>query len=174
MNHRVWIALALLLPLFTPAAAQVKGPITLSVDVPSGKWKALRLRNLPTDAMIAVEVQTSRDVIVAFVDGTEYRRYPAVQRPLFSGRVEKQMSFSVTTVVAGDYFVVFDNLSGRESRAVTVKVRASRGARRDPAKETLHPPLAPIRLQYVPSDHSTPLIARMAGAYPLSLRLITK
>ena len=60
--------LALLFSLFTPAAAQVKGPITLSVDVLSGKWKTLRLRNVPAGAVVAVEVQTDRDVIVAFAD----------------------------------------------------------------------------------------------------------
>lgn len=132
--------LALLFSLFTPAAAQVKGPITLSVDVPPGKWKTLRLRDVPAGALVAVEVQTDRDVIVAFVDGSEYRRYPAVQRPLFSGRVEKHISFSVTTPAAGDYFVVFDNLSGHETRAVTVKVRAARGKPRDPTQEPLRPP----------------------------------
>ena len=150
MNRHVWMVLALLLCVSVPAAAQVNGPITLSVDVPSGKWKTVRLRNVPTGAIVAVEVQTSRDVIVAFVDGTEYRRYPAVRRPLFSGRVEKHISFSVTTSAAGDYFVVFDNLSGHESRAVTVKVLASRGTRRVPTQEGQQPQLSPIRLQMRP------------------------
>jgi hypothetical protein len=168
MNRRVWVALALFLSLFTPAAAQVKGPITLSVDVPSGKWKTLRLHNVPTGALVAVEVQTNQDVVVAFVDGAEYRRYPAVQRPLFSGRVEKHISFSVTTAAAGDYFLVFDNLSGREPRAVTVKVSASRGTQRVPTQETQHPRLAPIRLRHAPPDHSGTLITRKAEACPLS------
>ena len=168
MNWYVWMTLALLFSLFTPAAAQVKGPITLSVDVPSGKWKTLRLHNVPSDALVAVEVQTNRDVVVSFVDGTEYRRYPAVQRPLFSGRVEKNMSFSVTTPAAGDYFVVFDNLSGREPRAVTVKVLASQGTRRAPMQGTQHPRLAPMRLRHAPLDHSGTLITRKAEASPLT------
>jgi len=140
MNPHAWTGLVLLFFLLTPAAAQVKGPMTFTVEVPPGKWKTLRLRNVPSDALVAVEVQTNRDVVVAFVDGTEYKRYPAVQRPLFSGRVDKNISFSVTTPAAGDYFVVFDNLSGREPRTVTVKVRAARGKPRDPTQEPLRPP----------------------------------
>ena len=140
MNRNAWTGLAILFFLCTSASAQVKGPLTFTVEVPPGKWKTLRLRNVPSDALVAVEVQTNRDVVVAFVDGTEYKRYPAVQRPLFSGRVDKNISFSVTTPAAGDYFVVFDNLSGREPRIVTVKVRAARGKPRDPTQEPLRPP----------------------------------
>ena len=140
MNRNAWTGLVLLFFLYTSASAQIQGPVTFTVEVPPGKWKALRLRNVPSDALVAVEVQTNRDVVVAFVSGTEYKRYPAVQRPLFSGRVEKNISFSVTTPAAGDYFVVFDNLSGREPRTVTVKVRAARGKPRDPTQEPLRLP----------------------------------
>jgi hypothetical protein len=137
MKWRLWLIPVLLLSLPAPAPAQVKGPVTFSVEVPPGKWKALRLRNVPEGALVAVQVRTSGDVLVAFVDGTEYRRYPTVQRPLFSGRVEKRIVFSVIAPAAGNYFLVFDNLSGNESRAVTVKVSAARGKPRDPTKAPL-------------------------------------
>jgi hypothetical protein len=135
MNRLVWMLLALLFSLFTPAAAQVKGPVTFSVDVPPGKWKAVRLRNLPKDAVVAVRVQASGEIAVAFVDASEYRRFPVVARPLFAGRIEKQLTFSVTMPAAGDYFVVFDNRSGGESRAITVTIRAARSRQKDEAKE---------------------------------------
>ena len=168
MKRYVWMALALLFFVSVLATAQVNGPITLSVDVPSGKWKTVRLHNVPTGVIVAVEVQTSRDVIVTFVDGTEYRRYPAVQRPLFSGRVEKHISFSVTTSAAGDYFVVFDNLSGREPRAVTVKVLASRGKQPVPIQQDQQPHLSPIRQRHTPPNYSGSLITRKVEAFPLS------
>ena len=115
-----------------PAPAQVKGPVTFTVEVPQGKWKALRLRNVPTGAVVAVEVVSSGDVVVAFADETEYRRYPALERPLFFGRVEKRIAFSVTAPAEGNYYVVFDNRSGMESRVVTARVRAARGTQRAP------------------------------------------
>jgi hypothetical protein len=56
MNRFVWTVVVLLFFLLAPAAAQVKGPVTFSVDVPPGRWKAVRLRNLPKDAVLAVRV----------------------------------------------------------------------------------------------------------------------
>jgi len=168
MNRYVWVVLTLFFCVSGPVAAQVNGPITFSLDVPSGKWKTLRLRNVATGVIIAVEVQTSRDVVVALLVGTEYRRYPAVQRPLFSGRVEKHISFSVTTEAAGDYFVVFDNLSGHETRAVTVKVLASHGKPPIPTQEGQQPHLSPIRLRHAPPSDSRIPITCNVEAYPFS------
>lgn len=105
------------------AAAQA----TLNVEVPPGKWKALRLQNLPKGTVVAVEVQASGTVTVALVDAENYRRFPAVIRPLFRGQVERRLSFSVTTPAPGDYFVVLDNRSGAEPRAIELTVRANRG-----------------------------------------------
>ena len=132
MKWCLWLIPLLLVSLPASVPAQVKGPIIFTVDVPPGKWKALRLRNVPAGAVVAMEVQTSGDVVVSFVDGTEYGHYPAMQRPLFSGRVEKRIVFSVTAPAAGNYFVVFDNLSGQDSRAVTIKLRAARGTQPAP------------------------------------------
>lgn len=135
MKWRLWLIPMLLLSLPAPAAAQVKGPVTFSVDVPPGKWKAVRLRNLPKDAVVAVRVQASGEIMVAFLEASDYRRLPAVTRPLFAGRIEKQLSFSVTMPAAGDYFVVFDNRSGSESRAIRVTIQASRGQPKDGTKD---------------------------------------
>ena len=92
-NWGLWLLPLLLSCLPIPTAAQVRGPVTFSVEVPPGKWKALRLRDVPAEARVGIEVQTSGDVVVAFVDRTEYRRYPAVVRPLFQGRVERHLAF---------------------------------------------------------------------------------
>lgn len=95
--------------------------------MPPGRWKSLRLRNVSAHATVAVKVATSGEIAVALVNADDYRRFPAVGRPLFSGRVEDQLSFSVTTPAAGNYFVVFDNRGGDAPRAVTVTV-AVRGS----------------------------------------------
>ena len=40
------------------------GPITLNVDVPSGQWKAARLKNLPKDARwLSAYVSNSLDPV---------------------------------------------------------------------------------------------------------------
>lgn len=118
---------ALSLSLLWLGVATAKGPVMLSVEVPSGKWKAIRLRDLPKDAVVAVGVESSGEISVVLLDSPGYRRFPALQRPLFLGQVEKNLSFSVSVPAADNYFLVFDNRSGRQPRALTVAVRAARG-----------------------------------------------
>ena len=143
MTRRLWLLAAVLFCLVVPAAAQVKGPIVFTVKVDPGRWKALRIRNLPKDAVVGVGVQTDGEVGVAFVDGKQYRDYPAVQSPLFFGRVERRFSFSVTIPETGHYFVVFDNRTGQQPRTVTVRVQAARQKPPPPAKDARHPAARP-------------------------------
>ena len=135
MNSRVWVSLGLCLSLLGLGASQVKGPVMFTVDVPPVKWKALKLRNLPKAAVVAVNVVSSGEVAVSFVNATDYKRFPRIDRPLFHGRVEKRFSFSVTIPASGHYFVVFLNSSRAEPRAVTFTVRAAPGDQSGKAKE---------------------------------------
>jgi hypothetical protein len=139
MTRRLWLLAAVLFCLIVPAAAQVKGPIVFTVQVDPGRWKALRIRNLPKDAVVGVGVQTDGEVGVAFVDARQYRDYPAVQAPLFQGRIERRFSFSVTIPEPGHYYVVFDNRTGRQPRTVTVRVQAARQKPPPPAKDARRP-----------------------------------
>lgn len=93
--------------------------------MPPGRWKSLRLRNVSAHATVAVKVATSGEIGVALVNADDYRRFPAAERPLFSGRADDELSFSVKTPAVGSYFVVFDNRGGDALRAVTVAVRRS-------------------------------------------------
>ncbi len=135
MRRQFLVALAPFLLLVSSAVAQVKGPVIVSADVAPGKWKAIRLRNLPKDAVVAVRIRSSGEVMIAFLDSDDYRQFPAVMRPLFNGRVEKQFALSLKIPAAGDYFVVLDNRMGSESRTVTVTIRAARRKRKDEMKE---------------------------------------
>src|SRR5574342_234519 len=134
MMRRFWIALALLLLLAPCVAAQVKGPVTFAMDVLPGKWKAVRLRNLPKDAVIACRVQTSGEVMMSFLDADDYKQFPVMARPLFSGRVEKQLAFSLRIPAAGHYYVMLDNRSGGETRRITLTIRAARDRQKDGTK----------------------------------------
>jgi hypothetical protein len=98
----------------------------LTVEVPVGKLKSLRLRNLPEGAVVGVDVQTSGDIGVVFVRAKDPKDPPARVPPLFTARLERRLAFSVTVPSAGSYYVVFDNRKGEETRTVTLKVRAAR------------------------------------------------
>ena len=100
----------------------------LSLDVPPRKWKAVRLKNLPKDAVVAVAVESNGEISVVPLDSPGYRRFPTLERPLFLGQVEKALSSSVSVPAADNYFLVFDNRSGQQTRALSVAVRAARGS----------------------------------------------
>jgi hypothetical protein len=156
MIRRGLISFTLLLFLVASAAAQVKGPVIVSADLSPGKWKAVRLRNLPKDAVVTVRAETSGEVMLAFLDAEDFQRFPAPTRPLFNGRVEKQIVFSLRMPAAGDYFVVLDNRFGSEARTVAVRIQAARGT---PQKEPKKEPVA-----LVPDPHRAALLAHGVAA----------
>ena len=113
--------------MFWVFAASASGPITLNVDVDSGIWKAARLKNLPRDAFVSVEVESNGEIIVLLMDSDNYERFSENPRPLFHGKVDKKLSFSISVPETGHYYLVFDNRSGSKTRAVKATVNATRG-----------------------------------------------
>lgn len=99
---------------------------TFTTEVPSGQWKSVRLRNVPAGAVVTVDVELSGALTVTMVSLEDAQRFPAVERPLFSGEADSRLSFSVTAPAAGTYVVLFDNRTGDAARAVEVTLRASR------------------------------------------------
>jgi hypothetical protein len=120
------VLFAFLLPLFCLSSAAAERLAAADLEIPPGKWKSIRLKDLPKDANIAVHVASSGEILVVFLNSTNYRRFSEAPRPLFSGRAEKQLSFSFSIPEKGDYYVVLDNRTGQEPRAVKVTVRAAR------------------------------------------------
>jgi len=100
---------------------------TFTTDVPAGQWKAVKVRNLPAAAKIAVEANSTGGVGISFLDSTDYKNFPAVARPLFQGQFEQRLSFTVTITAPGDYYALVDNRTGNEARQVVVTIKGSRG-----------------------------------------------
>ncbi len=118
-------------PAQSPAPAPARPPraqAALSADVPAGRHKVLRLRNLPRDAQVAVAIQSTGRITVSFLNEADFRRFPQPEEPLFVAPVERTLSFAVTMPATGDYYVVFDNRKGTEPQKVKMVIRASRGA----------------------------------------------
>ena len=111
----------------TPLFAAAEG--TFTTEVPPGKWKAVRVRNLPAAAVIAVEANSNGGVGIAFLNGTDYKNFPAIAHPLFQGRFEQRLSFSVTITTPGDYYALLDNRSGSAARQVVMTIKGSRGGK---------------------------------------------
>jgi hypothetical protein len=84
------------------SAFAASGPITVNLDVPAGEWKTARLKNLPKDAMLAVKVESNGEILVALVHAKAFQNSPDNLRPLFTGRVERKLPFSVAIAEKGD------------------------------------------------------------------------
>jgi hypothetical protein len=99
----------------------------MSVDLPGGKHKAVRLRNLPKGAIMAVAVQTSGPIAISLISELDYRRFPKLEDPVFLGTVERKLSFTVTIPASGTFYLVLDNRRADEARKVKFLIRAQRG-----------------------------------------------
>ncbi|UCD79968.1 MAG: hypothetical protein JSW26_00615 [Desulfobacterales bacterium] len=108
-------------------SAAAKGPVAFNVDIPPETRKAVRLRNLPRDAMVDVAVVSSGEIVVAIVNSAGYKSYPTGSRPLFLGQVDDHLTFSIIIPATDHYYLVLQNRSPIDSRSVTIMIRAARG-----------------------------------------------
>ncbi len=103
---------SILVLVFSPLAHAKVQSAKLAVDVPSGRWKAIRLRNLPESSAVRVEIKSNGSIVVALVNETQYEKYPDIERPLFHGNVHDKFTFSVKIPATGHYYLMFNNISG--------------------------------------------------------------
>ena len=102
----------------------------ITAEVPPGKWKGVRLKNLPQSAKVTIQVESANGGIdLIFIHGDELKRFPAAVNPEFQGTVERKLSFTVVVARQGDYYVILDNRQNSEARKVKVLIRA------EPAKK---------------------------------------
>ena len=104
-------------------AAQTKSA-QVSIEVPKGTAKSVRLRRLPRGTAVAIVVVSSAKLALALVSESELRS--TQPRALFSGAFERTLSFSVVIPSTSDYFLVLDNRKGSEDVSATAAIRARR------------------------------------------------
>lgn len=98
-----------------------------AVDVGTGKWKSVKLRNLPQYSVIKVAVKSNDAIILTFVEEAQYKKYPKVQHPLFQSTVREKISFAVKIPATGHYYLVFDNISGVRDVRLDVLIQGASG-----------------------------------------------
>jgi hypothetical protein len=124
--------------LVTLAGSVAAADAALSVEVPAGKAKNIRLRNLPAGAAMAVRILTTGRLLVALVSANQLRSPQPGSAPLFRGVVERRITFRVSIPERGDYFLVLSNRGGAEPLEVQAEIRAV-GAQRPPAPKDYSP-----------------------------------
>lgn len=150
------VSVLLLLALLSAVAALGWSPradaadAAMTVSLEAGKWKAVRLRNLPKDAVMAVAVQATGKISVSLLSERDYRAFPKPEEPVFAGSVDRKLSFTIAIPDTGTYYLVLDNRQSSDARKVKLAIRAKRGAASPAPKPTPPPgekPAAPEKLQ---------------------------
>jgi len=120
------IALAAALVLAGVAAPARATTVQVTVDVPQGKTKTVRLRRLPKGAIVAVRIRTDRKLRIAFVSAIALKS----KKPeaLFRGAVDRGITFRVTIPTSSDYYLVLDNRRGTQPVKTRATIRAEKGS----------------------------------------------
>jgi hypothetical protein len=119
-------ALAIASAFWLPVPSQA-GEAAMSVTLAPGKWKAVRLRNVPKDTVLSIAVKASGKVGVGLMTDADFRAYPSPKDPVFFGSAEPSLSFTTSMPSSGDYYLVFDNRQAAEERTAKFAIRAQRG-----------------------------------------------
>ena len=102
--------------------------VTTNPTLPALTWKGARLKNLPANAVIAIEISTDKKLELLLLNEADYAKFPIVETPLFQGDVISKLSFTVHIPTTGNYYLVLDNRKNIESNRVSLKISAGRGA----------------------------------------------
>lgn len=119
-----------LLP-FLPFAQAKTQTAKVAVDVDAGKYKAVRLKNLPRDSVVKFDIKCDGVVTVLFVTEEQYKKYPKISRPLFQSTVRDRINFTVTIPAAGHYHLVFKNNKGSGTARLTAVITGASGSDKD-------------------------------------------
>ena len=107
--------------------AAAAGTAQVSVEIPTGKTRTVRLRNLPRGAVVAVRVRAAGKLQIALISAAQLKsKHPEA---LFRGALDRSITFQVILPEAGDYYLVLDNRRGVEP----IRARATIRAEKNPA-----------------------------------------
>lgn len=98
----------------------------VTVEVPEGKTRTIRLRKLPRGAVIAVSVVASGTLRIALISALQLKSDNP--EALFRGALERRLSFRVVIPESSDYYLVLDNRRGKAPVKTTATVRAEKKA----------------------------------------------
>jgi len=111
-----------------PRAGAATAQVTL--EVPAGKLKSVRLRHLPRGAQVAFAISSNGRLGVALVSRKQLESGKA--KALFRASFAHKMSFKVAIPASDDYYLVLDNRRGSRAVTVTATVEAEAGKKKAP------------------------------------------
>ena len=122
---KAWLTCLLLICLLGAGTVTHAAKAQVNSKVPAGKWKAVRLKNLPEGASLSVRVIANGSLSVILVQEAELKRYPQAISPAFQGTLERSLTFSVVIPDSGNYYVILDNRRNSNERRVRILIQAN-------------------------------------------------
>ena len=119
---------ALLAALFLVAGSALAAEVAVTVEIPAGQTRSIRLRGVPAGAVMAVRIEADGRVLVALVGAKQMKDPGGKPKALFRGAAQRKLSFRVSVPERDDYFLVLNNRQGSEPRSVEVEIRSARRA----------------------------------------------
>ena len=120
----LWLSCLLLALTAGPMSLAYAAKAQVNSKVPAGKYKAVRLKNLPEGAELGVRVIANGSLSVILVHERELKRYPKAISPAFQGTLETSLTFSIVIPDSGNYYVILDNRRNTEERRVRILIHA--------------------------------------------------
>ena len=118
------LALGATLCFAPPAGRADSATLQVSVEVPAGKTRSLRVRNLPRGAVVSVRVEADARLGIALVSAAQLKSKKP--QALLRGVLDRNMSFQLSVPEAGHYYLVLDNRRGDEPVRAKATVRAEK------------------------------------------------
>jgi hypothetical protein len=114
--------------LLLAASPAVAAEMAVTVEVPAGQTRTIRLRTVPQGAAVSVRIVSDGRVLVALVAAKQLKNPGTEPKPLFRGSTDRKLSFRVTIPERDDYFLLLNNRAGTDSRSVEVEIRSTQRA----------------------------------------------
>jgi hypothetical protein len=130
-------ALALCCALAGGAPSARAAVAQVTIQVPAGKAKVVRLRNLPRGTQIGVLIDASGRLVVGLRSATQIKTKSA--DAVFRGALERKLTFEVSIPESDDYYLVLDNRRGAEPVKVTATIEAVARKKKAPSKSQPQP-----------------------------------
>jgi len=125
-THVILIILAL-----ASASLSLAASAMVNIEIAPGTFKSIRLKTLPKGAVVDVQIESTGSIVVAMVNT---KGYVSSSRPLFMGRLDRKLSFTVTIPELDDYYLVLDNRKGTDNRSVSIAFQANAPSKNEPQK----------------------------------------
>lgn len=108
-----------------------RGSAQVSIEVPAGKTKTIRLRSLPRGTRLTVRIDAGGKLAVALISRAQLKS--PKPEALFRGALDRRMSFMVVIPEPGHYYLVLDNRRGSAAIKARATIQAEHDSTRPPA-----------------------------------------